>query len=253
MSQPVITLWSDADFFSPYVMSVYVALQEKSLPFTLKTVDLNRGEHLQAGWTGYAATRRVPLLEVDDFALSESSAITEYLDGALRRRSGSASTRMICKNEPAPGRSRPGCAAIRCQFVKSDPPPWCLTGRNAGPQRGRQAICGKAVRHRHHATGPRRAKFIWRMVYCRRRPGADAQSPAFSMAIRYRRRWLIMRLSSGSGPQSSVTWRFPPNAEADNPPRFRYHRGIVTSGDGTYEADVCLRYSWFAARHGTRA
>ncbi len=80
MSQPVITLWSDADFFSPYVMSVYVALQEKSLPFTLKTVDLNRGEHQQAGWTGYAATRRVPLLEVDDFALSESSAITEYLD-----------------------------------------------------------------------------------------------------------------------------------------------------------------------------
>ncbi len=61
-------------------MSVYVALQEKSLPFSLKTVDLNRGEHLQAGWTGYTATRRVPLLEVDDFALSESSAITEYLD-----------------------------------------------------------------------------------------------------------------------------------------------------------------------------
>ncbi|UNB74907.1 glutathione transferase [Escherichia coli] len=80
MSQPVITLWSDADFFSPYVMSVYVALQEKSLPFTLKTVDLNRGEHLQAGWTGYAATRRVPLLEVDDFALSESSPIAEYLE-----------------------------------------------------------------------------------------------------------------------------------------------------------------------------
>ena len=80
MSQPVITLWSDADFFSPYVMSVYVALQEKSLPFSLKTVDLNRGEHLQAGWPGYTATRRVPLLEVDDFALSESSAITEYLD-----------------------------------------------------------------------------------------------------------------------------------------------------------------------------
>ena len=31
MSQSAITLWSDADFFSPYVMSVYVALQEKSL------------------------------------------------------------------------------------------------------------------------------------------------------------------------------------------------------------------------------
>ena len=80
MSQPTLTLWSDSDFFSPYVMSVYVVLQEKGLPFTLKTVNLDQGEHLQAGWRGYAATRRVPLLEVDGFALSESSAITEYLD-----------------------------------------------------------------------------------------------------------------------------------------------------------------------------
>lgn len=80
MSQPAITLWSDADFFSPYVMSVYVALQEKSLPFTLKTVNLNSGEHLHSGWKGYSATRRVPLLEIGAFSLSESSAITEYLD-----------------------------------------------------------------------------------------------------------------------------------------------------------------------------
>lgn len=80
MSQPVITLWSDSDFFSPYVMSVYVALQEKGLPFTLKTINLNQDEHLQPTWQGYAATRRVPLIEVEDFALSESSAITEYLD-----------------------------------------------------------------------------------------------------------------------------------------------------------------------------
>lgn len=80
MSYPVITLWSDASFFSPYVMSAYVALQEKSLPFTVKTVSLNDGEHLQPGWNGYRQTRRVPLLEVDDFQLSESSAITEYLD-----------------------------------------------------------------------------------------------------------------------------------------------------------------------------
>lgn len=80
MSQPVITLWSDSDFFSPYVMSVYVALQEKGLPFTLKTVNLGLGEHLQPGWRGFSATRRVPLLDVDGFELSESSAITEYLD-----------------------------------------------------------------------------------------------------------------------------------------------------------------------------
>ena len=47
MSQPVITLWSDANFFSPYVMSVYVALAEKGLAFSLKTVDLDSGEHLK--------------------------------------------------------------------------------------------------------------------------------------------------------------------------------------------------------------
>lgn len=80
MTRSVITLWSDANFYSPYVMSVYVALQEKGLAFSLKKVDLEKGEHLQAGWKGYALTRRVPLLEVDAFELSESSAITEYLD-----------------------------------------------------------------------------------------------------------------------------------------------------------------------------
>ncbi|WP_318391960.1 glutathione transferase [Enterobacter sp.] len=80
MSEPKITLWSDADYFSPYVMSVYVALHEKALPFTLKTVDLSRGENLRPGWEGYTLTRRVPVLAVDDFELSESSAIAEYLE-----------------------------------------------------------------------------------------------------------------------------------------------------------------------------
>lgn len=80
MGEPAITLWSDADFFSPYVMSVYVTLHEKGLPFTLKTVDLNGGEHLRPEWKGYHLSRRVPLLEVDGFELTESSAISEYLE-----------------------------------------------------------------------------------------------------------------------------------------------------------------------------
>ena len=80
MSQPAITLWSDNNYFSPYVMSVYVALAEKGLTFTLKTVDLDRGEHLTPHWQGYALTRRVPVLEIDGFELSESSAIDEYLE-----------------------------------------------------------------------------------------------------------------------------------------------------------------------------
>lgn len=80
MNQPAITLWSDAHYFSPWVMSVYVALMEKGVPFTLKTVDLSQQEHLNPEWPGYGVTRRVPLLEADGFVLSESSAIDEYLE-----------------------------------------------------------------------------------------------------------------------------------------------------------------------------
>lgn len=80
MSQPAMTLWSDANYFSPYVMSVYVALKEKGLNFTLQTIDLAAGQNLQPGWKGYDLTRRVPVLAVDDFILSESSAIDEYLE-----------------------------------------------------------------------------------------------------------------------------------------------------------------------------
>ncbi|RKQ38451.1 glutathione transferase [Enterobacter sp. R1(2018)] len=80
MSQPAITLWSDANYFSPYVLSVYVALKEKGLNFSLQTVDLAAGQNLQPGWKGYDLTRRVPVLAVDEFVLSESSAIAEYLD-----------------------------------------------------------------------------------------------------------------------------------------------------------------------------
>ena len=80
MSKPAITLWSDAHFFSPYVLSAWVALQEKGLSFHIKTIDLDSGEHLQPTWQGYGQTRRVPLLQIDDFELSESSAIAEYLE-----------------------------------------------------------------------------------------------------------------------------------------------------------------------------
>ena len=80
MSQPSITLWSDANFFSPYVMSVFVALTEKGLKFSLETIDLNTGQHQHTHWPGADLTRRVPVLIVEDFALTESSAITEYLE-----------------------------------------------------------------------------------------------------------------------------------------------------------------------------
>lgn len=80
MSTPVITLWSDSHCYSPYAMSAWVALAEKGLRFTLKTIDLEAGEHQQSHFPDFTLTGRIPLLKIDNFLLSESSAISEYLE-----------------------------------------------------------------------------------------------------------------------------------------------------------------------------
>lgn len=61
-------------------MSVFVGLHEKGLRFDVAAVDLATGENRAAGFAGVSLTQRVPTLLHGDFALSESSAITEYLD-----------------------------------------------------------------------------------------------------------------------------------------------------------------------------
>lgn len=80
MSQPSLILYSDADFFSPYVMSVFVALTEKGIPFELETVDLAQADNLKETYSAISVTRRVPTLTNGTFVLSESSAIDEYVD-----------------------------------------------------------------------------------------------------------------------------------------------------------------------------
>ena len=73
-------LYVDAQFTSPYAMSVFVALREKGLAFDTLTVDLDAAQHQAADFTQLSLTQRVPTLEDGHFALSESSAITEYLE-----------------------------------------------------------------------------------------------------------------------------------------------------------------------------
>ena len=80
MNYPHVTLWSDACFFSPYVMSVFVALSEKGVPFSLRRVDLDSHEQLAEPYRQISLTCRVPMLQIGDFQLGESSAIAEYLD-----------------------------------------------------------------------------------------------------------------------------------------------------------------------------
>ncbi|ASL46979.1 Glutathione S-transferase YfcF [Burkholderia sp. AD24] len=83
MPEGLLRLYTDAQFASPYAMSVFVTLQEKRLPFELSTVDLANNANHEAGYAAQSLTQRVPTLIHGDFALSESSAITEYLDEAF--------------------------------------------------------------------------------------------------------------------------------------------------------------------------
>ncbi|HEX3379297.1 MAG TPA: glutathione transferase [Paraburkholderia sp.] len=80
LPQHPLHLYTDAQFASPYAMSVFVTLREKRLRFDLSTVDLASKANHATDYAARSLTRRVPTLIHDDFALSESSAITEYLE-----------------------------------------------------------------------------------------------------------------------------------------------------------------------------
>lgn len=80
MSAADLLLYTDSRFCSPYAMSVFVALHEKGLPFEISTVDLVAKANQEARFAATSITQRVPTLVHEGFALSESSAITEYLD-----------------------------------------------------------------------------------------------------------------------------------------------------------------------------
>jgi len=75
-----LTLFVDAQYASPYAMSAYVALSVKQRAFDVRTIDLSAAAHLAPQFAGLSVTRRVPTLVHGDFALSESSAIAEYVD-----------------------------------------------------------------------------------------------------------------------------------------------------------------------------
>lgn len=73
-------LYVDHLYASPWAMSVFVALTEKRLPFAVETVDLAAGQQHGSDFAGHALTARIPALAIDGFTLTESTAITEYLD-----------------------------------------------------------------------------------------------------------------------------------------------------------------------------
>lgn len=77
-------LYVDAHYASPYAMSAFVALHEKNIRFQLQTIDLDQQKNHAPAFASTSLTHRVPTMVDGEFPLSESSAITEYLDEAFR-------------------------------------------------------------------------------------------------------------------------------------------------------------------------
>ena len=78
-----LTLWVDAFWISPYAFSSFVALEEKQLPYDVQEVAMHRAENRAPDYARRSLTARVPMLRHQDFFLSESSAIAEYLEDAF--------------------------------------------------------------------------------------------------------------------------------------------------------------------------
>jgi glutathione S-transferase len=73
-------LYVDANFASPYALVAFVSLIEKGLDFEIESLDLAARANHDPKFAQTSITRRVPTLIHDGFALSESSAICEYID-----------------------------------------------------------------------------------------------------------------------------------------------------------------------------
>jgi glutathione S-transferase len=80
VAPPNLTLYADSHFVSPYAMSVFVTLKEKNIPFEVCKIDLGKRENHHENYADLSLTCRVPTLSNGSFTLSESSAITEYLE-----------------------------------------------------------------------------------------------------------------------------------------------------------------------------
>ncbi|BAY34542.1 hypothetical protein NIES2107_64470 [Nostoc carneum NIES-2107] len=80
MSSTSLLLYVDSQYASPYALSAFVSLHEKALLFDIQTLDLGANAQNEPDFAVKSLTRRVPTLIHDGFALSESSAIAEYID-----------------------------------------------------------------------------------------------------------------------------------------------------------------------------
>jgi glutathione S-transferase len=93
-----VLLYGNTNWTSPYALSCFVALREKGIAFEVREVALHRGAQWEPEYAKRSLTARVPLVVDGDFALSESSAVDEYLEDAYLR-------------PRTPSECSPGCAS----------------------------------------------------------------------------------------------------------------------------------------------
>ena len=78
----MLTLYIDADYLCPWSWSCWATLHIKLCrdEWKLETIDLAAGEQREDPYAELSLTERVPMLVHDDFTITESTAITEYLE-----------------------------------------------------------------------------------------------------------------------------------------------------------------------------
>ncbi len=107
-----LTLYVNTGYTSPYALASFVTLKEKNLPFTIVEIDLGADAHRERSYQKSSITERVPILTHGDFAVSESSAICEYLEDAFP-----SSPRVLPMNPQARARARQVQAWIRSDLM----------------------------------------------------------------------------------------------------------------------------------------
>src|ERR1700691_6210008 len=65
---------------SPYAWRVWLALERKGIPYHRKTLSFSDGDLKTQEYGALNPRRRVPVLVDDDFVLTESGAIVEYIE-----------------------------------------------------------------------------------------------------------------------------------------------------------------------------
>jgi glutathione S-transferase len=115
-------LYVDSNFASPYALVAFVSLVEKGLSFDLKPLELFAKAHQEASFASTSITRRVPTLVHEEFALSESSAICEYIDERF------AGTRLFPTELRDRARARQVQAWVRSDLmpIRDERPTWVV-------------------------------------------------------------------------------------------------------------------------------